>query len=181
MTLPPSNPIVQLGNPILRAIAAPVSLPLSPALQATVRQMQALMESHAGVGIAAPQVGVSLQIIIVASRPTLRYPTAPSMPPLPMINPCIVERSPNQVTGWEGCLSVPGLRGSVPRFQAVTVEYCDLAGRFHCQSFDGFVARIIQHECDHLLGKVFLDHINSEQVMSESDYFKQEEWGPVAG
>ena len=132
------------------------------------------MMQENGVGIAAPQIGRSLQLIIVASRPNLRYPDAPLMEPLAMINPKIHNSSTQKVLGWEGCLSVPGLRGSVERSESIEVSFYDLDGVQQQNWYHGFVARIIQHECDHLLGKVFLDRVRSPKaIISEDEYFQE--------
>jgi peptide deformylase len=120
------------------------------------------MEAN-GVGIAAPQVGVSQQLMIIASRPNERYPHAPLMEPTPMINPKILSHSSEMIKDWEGCLSVPGIRGLVPRYQAVEVEYLSKDGRIERQMLTDFIARIFQHEYDHLQGKVFLERVESPE------------------
>jgi len=157
--------ILQLGDPKLRQIAQPVEHPNDPDVQQLIDDLIKTMEKSNGVGIAAPQVGINLQVVVVASRPTLRYPQAPHMDPIAMLNPCITEHGTEQVKDWEGCLSVPGIRGLVPRSQVITVTYQDRSGKFHQQSFQNFVARIIQHECDHLQGYVFVDRIESTREL----------------
>jgi peptide deformylase len=165
--------IAQLGNCVLRSKAQPVEHILHPDTQQLIDQMITTMLESAGVGIAAPQVGESLQIMVVASRPTLRYPQAPAMEPVAMINPQIICQSDRQETDWEGCLSVPGLRGQVPRSQTVTVAYLDRCGHSQQQEFTHFVARIVQHEFDHLQGKVFLDRVvDTQALMTEQEYQK---------
>ncbi len=171
-----NNPldIAQLGNPVLRQLAQPIENPLDPALQVLIDELEQTMTQSAGVGIAAPQVGITQQLIIVASRPTLRYPTAPQMSPTPMFNPKIVTYGPNIEKGWEGCLSVPGIRGLVPRFTAVTVSYLDRTGQPQQQTFEDFPARVFQHEYDHLQGIVFIDRVESTtELMSEQEYLRQ--------
>lgn len=127
-----------------------------------------------GVGIAAPQVAQSRRMFIVASRPNPRYPDAPEMEPTTMINPRILAHSEQMVKGWEGCLSIPGIRGLVPRYQAIEVEYIGRDGKRHQQELTGFVARIFQHELDHLNGIVFLDRVESTQdLMSEKEFQSQ--------
>jgi peptide deformylase len=166
--------IAQLGNSVLRQFAQPINNPSDPALQGLIDELLQTMTQAAGVGIAAPQVGVSQQLIIVASRPTPRYPTAPEMPPTPMLNPWIVEHSDDIEKGWEGCLSVPGIRGLVPRFTAVSVEYLDRNGQSQQQTLQGFVARVFQHEYDHLQGMVFIDRVeHTTEFISEQEYFRQ--------
>jgi peptide deformylase len=166
--------IAQLGNPVLRQSAQPIDNPLNPALQVLIDELQKIMIQSAGVGIAAPQVGISQRLIIVASRPTLRYPTAPKMPPTAMLNPQLVAHTQDTEKSWEGCLSVPGIRGLVPRFTTVTVAYLDRTGQPQQQILEGFVARVFQHEYDHLHGIVFIDHVeHTTELMSEQEYLRQ--------
>lgn len=126
------------------------------------------------MGIAAPQVGESVRLFIVASHPNPRYPNAPQMSPTAMINSRIVDHSPETEKGWEGCLSVPGIRGLVPRYTTIQVEYTGRDGILYQQTFTDFVARIFQHELDHLDGIVFLDRVETTQdLMSEREYQTQ--------
>lgn len=158
-------------HPVLRQIAQPVDSVDDPALQRLIDQLLITVRSANGVGIAAPQLGHSLRVVVVASRPNLRYPHAPTMAPTVLINPRLVSASSTMELGWEGCLSVPGLRGRVPRHQVVKVEYLDRQGQIQHQVWEGFVARIVQHEVDHLDGKLFLDRIQSEtDLLSEAAY-----------
>jgi peptide deformylase len=163
--------VVTLGHPVLRQVAPPVTDCRSAQIQQLIDQLIALTAACQGVGIAAPQVGVSLQLMIVASHPTPRYPNAPTMPPLALINPRVLSQSKVIVTDWEGCLSVPGQRGQVPRAESVMVAYTDRQGAPQTVEFVGFVARIFQHEYDHLQGKVFLDRVETpDAVVSEAAY-----------
>ncbi|MEN9224814.1 MAG: peptide deformylase [Thermostichus sp. HHBFW_bins_43] len=162
----------QIGDPILTEVAGPVTEFGDPALQQLIEGMLRILKESNGVGLAAPQVGFRLQVIIVASRPTLRYPDAPHMEPLVMLNPRLLAASPEQVLGWEGCLSVPDRRGLVARSQAVEVGYCTPQGSQKYVSWRDFPARIFQHEYDHLLGRVFLDR-QPQQLLSEADYQSQ--------
>lgn len=165
--------VLQLGNPRLRQVAQPVISPNHPEIQRLIDDLMRTMEGANGVGIAAPQVGVDLQVVIVASRPTLRYPHAPQIDPMAMINPRITEQGTEQIKDWEGCLSVPGIRGLVPRSRQILVEYRDRKDAFHQRSFDGFVARIIQHECDHLQGYVFVDRVETtRELITEDEYHR---------
>lgn len=165
--------VLQLGNPQLRQIARTVEDPTHPEIQSLINDLIATMEQSNGVGIAAPQVGISLQVVIVASRPTLRYPKAPQMDPIAMLNPTITPIGTEVVKDWEGCLSIPGIRGLVPRLQAVTVEYQDRNGNIQQQIFQDFVARIVQHECDHLQGHVFIDRVETtRELITENEYHK---------
>jgi len=145
------------GDSLLRQHAATIADPSGQELKALVDAMLVTMRAFNGVGIAAPQIGHSLRVVIVASQPNSRYPDAPIMEPLVMVNPAIITKSPEMRPDWEGCLSVPGQRLQVLRH--LTVEACwdDLDAHRHQQFFSGFVARIIQHELDHLDGILFTD------------------------
>lgn len=155
-------PIAQRGEAILKLQAAPVAqsefnsewlLQLAAAMQTT------MLERH-GVGIAAPQVYISKRIIIVASRPNPRYPDAPEMDAVVMVNPEILELSPNTCLGEEGCLSVPNERGELERAYSIRVRYQSLYGEVIETAFEGFPARIVQHEVDHLNGVLFVERLN---------------------
>jgi peptide deformylase len=163
--------IAELGNPILRQVARPVSDITDATFQALIDSLIETAISANGVGIAAPQVSQSYRLFIVASRPNPRYPDAPLMEPTAMINPKIVSHSDETVKGWEGCLSVPGIRGLVPRYRALAVEYSDRCGNLRRQELTDFVARIFQHELDHLNGIVFLDRVESDRdLLTEEEY-----------
>ena len=169
--MPILRQIAQLGQPVLRETALPVADPADPVLQSLIGDMLVTMTEADGVGIAAPQVHESLALFIVASHPNPRYPSAPAMEPLVMINPEIVCVSAETETGWEGCLSVPGLRGPVPRAQSVRVRYIDRNGVSCEESYTGFVARIVQHEYDHIHGMVFIDRLTSTRdLVTEKEY-----------
>ena len=131
----------------------------SPWLQHLTASMQATMLERNGVGIAAPQVYVSKRVIIVASRPNVRYPDAPEMQPIIMLNPVITQRSEQTILGEEGCLSVPDTRGQVARAEKITVQYLDLQGQPFEIRLEGFPARIVQHEVDHLDGILFTERL----------------------
>jgi peptide deformylase len=166
--------IVQLGNPTLRFSAERIEAVQNPDLQTLIDDLLQTMAQAGGVGIAAPQVGILKQLVIIASRPTPRYPHAPEMSPAPMLNPQLVEHSEDMEKGWEGCLSVPGIRGLVPRYRSVTVDYLDRDGQPQRQILHDFVARIFQHEYDHLQGVVFIDRVEStHELMSEQEYQRQ--------
>jgi peptide deformylase len=163
--------IALLGHPVLRASASPVPLPAWDPIRTLVDDMLATLRDANGVGIAAPQVYESATIFIVASRPNPRYPDAPLMEPETVINPAIIERSSEIEKGWEGCLSIPGIRGNVPRHSWIRARYQTLNGDEIERDFTGFVARIFQHEDDHLRGIVFLDRLESTRdVISEKEY-----------
>lgn len=163
--------IAQLGNPILRQQAQLVDNVRDERIQKLIDALRVTAAASNGVGIAAPQVSESYRLFIVASRPNARYPNAPLMEPTAMINPRIIAHSTERVKGWEGCLSLPGIRGLVPRYQAIDVEYTSRDGKLHRQQFTDFVARIFQHESDHLDGIVFVDRLQSTQeMMTEQEY-----------
>ncbi len=152
-------PIAQQGEPVLQARALPVEQVHDPAVQQLIDDLQATMLAANGVGIAAPQVFVSQRIVIIASRPNPRYPDAPLMDAVAMINPEIIWRSDTVCSGEEGCLSVPGERAPVERAERVRVRYLTRNGAAQEAEYAGFVARIIQHECDHLDGILFTDYL----------------------
>lgn len=128
-------------------------------LMEVVAAMQNTMLARQGVGIAAPQVYISKRIIIVASRPNPRYPDAPEMEAIAMINPEIIQKSNQTILGEEGCLSVPNERGQVERAAQIIVRYYTLDGEVREEEFSGFPARIVQHEIDHLDGILFVERI----------------------
>ncbi len=166
--------VIQLGDVRLRSHAQPISDLADPQLQLLIDDLLATAAAKNGVGIAAPQVAEGLQLFIVASRPNPRYPDAPTMEPVAMINPQILCHSDDQIKGWEGCLSVPGQRGLVSRYREIEVKYLDRHGDEHQQHLQDFVARIFQHEYDHLQGKVFLDRVdNPDDILTESEYQKR--------
>lgn len=163
--------IAQLGNPILRQQAQLIDNVQDEHIQQLIDALIATASTSNGVGIAAPQVSESYRLLIVASRPNARYPNAPLMEPTAVINPRIVAHSTEIIKSWEGCLSIPGIRGLVPRYQEIEVEYTSRDGQLHRQELTDFVARIFQHEYDHLDGIVFLDRVEGTQdMMTEQEY-----------
>ncbi|MEQ1543817.1 peptide deformylase [Methyloglobulus sp.] len=165
--------IAQLGAKVLRQHAEIVEQVNSSDIRQIIEDMQAALAITQGVGLAAPQISQLKRIIIVASRPTTRYPTAPLMNPTVMINPVFEALSDDKEKDWEGCLSIPGIRALVPRYKAIQAQYIDQQGNFVEQMLEDFVARVFQHEVDHLEGKVYLDRVESTaDIISESEYFK---------
>lgn len=156
-------PVAQRGDVILTLKAASVAESEfnSVWLNELAAAMQATMLERNGVGIAAPQVYVSKRVIIVASRANPRYPDAPEMDAVVMVNPEILEQSEVTVLGEEGCLSVPNERGQVARAETIKVQYFTLQGELVETVFQGFPARIVQHEIDHLNGILFVDHLSA--------------------
>ncbi len=163
--------VSQLGNPVLRQPAQPIANVNDLDLQKLIDDLITTVTHTNGVGIASPQVAQPYCLFIVASHPNPRYPAAPMMEPTAMINPKIIDHNDEIVKDWEGCLSVPGIRGLVPRYKTIEVEYINRAGDLHRQVLTDFVARIFQHEYDHLDGIVFLDRVESTlEMMTEVEY-----------
>lgn len=165
--------IAQLGHPVLKQTAQLVAEIEADECQQLISEMMHTVEKAGGVGIAAPQVYKSVRIFIMCSKPNARYPNAPFMPPTAMINPEIITVSETLEKGWEGCLSVPSMRGLVPRHTSITVKYFDQYGQVHQAQMTDFVARIFQHELDHLNGLTFIDRLESTQdLVSESYWYE---------
>jgi peptide deformylase len=168
-----SRSIIQLGHPLLRQVARPVVDFGDPVLQTLIDDLLITLRQSNGVGIAAPQVAESEQVMVVASRPNPRYPQAPQMEPIAMLNPQIVTHSTEVESGWEGCLSVPGMRGWVPRYRSIEVAFADRHGNPQTTVLQDFVARIFQHEFDHFQGILFIDRVVSrEDLIPEAEYQK---------
>jgi len=147
--------ILKMGDERLLRVAAPVTDFDSPALLALVEDMFDTMRAANGAGLAAPQIGEDLQLVIFGFDRNERYPEAPPVPLTVLCNPEIVPLDDEMVDGWEGCLSVPGLRGVVPRHARIRYRGRDARGQaIDCEA-DGFHARVVQHECDHLIGRLY--------------------------
>jgi peptide deformylase len=144
-----------MGDPRLLAVADPVVDFKSAALQTLLVDMFDTMAAAGGVGLAAPQIGVGLQVVVFGFEKSERYPQAEAVPQTILINPVLTPLSTDEELGWEGCLSVPGLRGEVPRYTAIRYQGFDQHGAIIDRSVEGFHARVVQHECDHLLGKLY--------------------------
>ncbi|MGZ8223906.1 MAG: peptide deformylase [Methylobacter sp.] len=165
--------IAQLGANILRKKAAVVNDIDSIEIRQIVEAMQSTLATTQGVGLAAPQISESKRIIIVASRPTPRYPSAPRMEPTIMFNPSFQALSNDKEKDWECCLSIPGIRALVPRYKDIMIHYSDKQGQPVELKLNGFVARVFQHEYDHLEGKVYLDRVeDNKDIFAESEYLK---------
>jgi peptide deformylase len=124
-------------------------------LQALIDDMFDTMHAANGAGLAAPQIGVNLQLVIFGFQQNARYPDAPAVPETVLLNPRLTPLSDEMEEGWEGCLSVPGLRGMVPRWTRLHYEGMDQYGQPINRNVDGFHARVVQHECDHLAGVLY--------------------------
>ncbi len=165
--------IAQLGHPVLRKRAADVEDVQDPQVHSLIDDMLLTVTDANGVGIAAPQVYESKRIFIISSRPNPRYPYAPEMEPTTMINPEIIGKSPDTEKDWEGCLTIPGVRGLVPRHKAIRVNYVSDRGETIETQYSGFIARVFQHEFDHLEGIVFLDRLEStKDIVMEKEWLK---------
>lgn len=148
--------ILKMGDPRLLRVAQPVREFDTDALHLLVRDMFETMADADGAGLAAPQIGVDLQLVIFGSDAVNpRYPDAPAVPRTVLINPVITPLSDEEEEGWEGCLSVPGLRGVVPRFARIRYTGFDPYGDPIDRIAEGFHARVVQHECDHLMGRLY--------------------------
>jgi peptide deformylase len=149
-----------MGDPRLLRVAQPVLQFDTSELHTLIADMVETMEAAQGAGLAAPQIGVDLQLVIFGFKRNLRYPEAPQVPLTVLINPVITPVSDAIADGWEGCLSVPGLRGLVPRFERVRYTGFDAHGQSIDREADGFHARVVQHECDHLIGRLYPTRMN---------------------
>ena len=148
--------ILKMGDARLLRIAAPVTEFDTDELHLLISDMFDTMRSVNGAGLAAPQIGINLQLVIFGTdAPNPRYPDAPLIPRTVLLNPVITPLSNIEEDGWEGCLSVPGLRGVVPRFSQIRYTGFDQYGDAIERIVDGFHARVVQHECDHLIGKLY--------------------------
>ncbi len=148
--------ILKMGDARLLRIAPPVAQFDTDTLHLLISDMFDTMRSVNGAGLAAPQIGVDLQLVIFGTdAPNPRYPDAPLIPRTVLLNPVITPLGDDEEDGWEGCLSVPGLRGVVPRFSRIRYTGFDQYGDAIDRTVDGFHARVVQHECDHLIGKLY--------------------------
>jgi len=147
--------ILKMGDPRLLRVAAPVTAFDTPELHALIADMFDTMEAANGAGLAAPQIGVDLQLVIFGFDHNARYPDAPPVPRTVLINPTVTPIGNAEEEGWEGCLSVPGLRGIVPRHFRVRYAGFDPRGQPIEREAEGFHARVVQHECDHLIGRLY--------------------------
>jgi peptide deformylase len=149
------RPVLRMGDSLLLQVSAPVSAFGTPELRALVQDMQDTMAAMNGAGIAAPQIGVQLQVVIFGVGANPRYPDADQVPYTILCNPAITPLDDAEEDDWEGCLSVPGMRGIVPRHRRIRYTGCDLDGNPIDRSVEGFHARVVQHECDHLWGILY--------------------------
>ncbi len=148
--------ILKMGDARLLRVAEPVQAFDTPELHALLQDLRDTMAAANGAGLAAPQIGVNLQVVIFGgTQRNPRYPDRPLVPPTVLINPVIVPLGPEEQEDWEGCLSVPGLRGWVPRWARIRYSGFDQKGQAIEREVEGFHARVVQHECDHLIGQLY--------------------------
>jgi peptide deformylase len=155
--------VLRMGDPRLRVMAAPVC-DLSKGIEAVVADMLDTMRSRDGAGLAAPQIGVPLRIVVFGIEVNPRYPDAPPVPLTTLVNPVIEPVDDGMEDGWEGCLSVPGMRGLVPRHSRIRYRGQGLSGEWIERTAEGFHARVVQHECDHLDGVLYPDRIRDRRM-----------------
>ena len=147
--------IIKMGHPTLLEVAKPVEKFNTSELDSIIEDMIDTMKENDGAGLAAPQIGLGMQLVIFGFDSNERYPEADQVPFTVLINPVITPIGDEEEDGWEGCLSVPGLMGVVPRFKKIRYQGKDQHGNEIDREVDGFHARVVQHECDHLIGKLY--------------------------
>jgi len=163
------KPVLKMGDPRLLEVAQNVKKFGTPELEALIQDMHETMEALNGAGLAAPQIGVGLQVMIFGVKRNPRYPDAEEVPYTVLVNPELVPLTEEIEQDWEGCLSVPGLRGMVPRFTRLRYRGSDQYGRPIDRSVEGFHARVVQHECDHLQGILYPMRITNFRTFGFTD------------
>jgi peptide deformylase len=163
--------ILRMGDERLLRIAplVPEELIGSAELDTLIADMFETMHSVGGVGLAAPQIGVDMQLVIFGFDSSERYPDAPAVPQTILLNPVITPLSQDMEEGWEGCLSVPGLRGAVSRYSLIRYEGIDPKGERIDRTAECFHARVVQHECDHLIGRLYPSRITDFSKFGYTD------------
>jgi peptide deformylase len=163
------RPVLKMGHPLLRQVARPVTEFGTLELRELVRDMDETMRSLNGAGLAAPQIGASLRVVIFEVTRNPRYPEAGEVPYTVLVNPELTPLGDETEDGWEGCLSVPGLRGLVPRHRRLRYRGVDLEGRLIDRTVEGFHARVVQHEVDHLDGILYPMRLRSLDDLGYED------------
>ena len=158
-----------MGDPVLLQVARPVEAFGTPELAALLQDMRDTMAALDGAGLAAPQIGVSLQVVIFGVGANPRYPDVEAVPYTELLNPVLEPVSEEVEEGWEGCLSVPGMRGLVPRWNALRYRGFTPTGEPVERTVSGFHARVVQHECDHLMGILYPVRIRDLRLFGFSD------------
>ncbi len=163
------KPVLKMGEPLLLEVARKVDRFNTPELDGLIQDMQDTMAALDGAGLAAPQIGVSLQVAIFGFEENQRYPDADEVPFTILINPKLTPLAEDMEDGWEGCLSVPGMRGVVPRYSQLRYQGFDQHGNTIDRKVDGFHARVVQHECDHLQGILYPMRMTDFQTFGFTD------------
>ena len=166
--------VLRIGHPVLRNCAevVPDSWFGTQRLNHLIDDMFQTKSAFSGAGLAAPQINESWRIFVIGMGHNPRYPNARPLPERVLINPVIKSTGDKLITGWEGCLSVPGLRGEVKRWQNIHLKWQDQDGVFHTEEFQDFHARVVQHEIDHLEGVLFPDRLTSPTAFGFTDELK---------
>lgn len=163
------RPVLRMGHPVLQQVAAPVEVFGTAALRALVTDMDDTMRDRNGAGIAAPQIGVSLRVVIFEVTHNPRYPQAEPVPYTVLLNPMLEPLGDERDDAWEGCLSVPGLRGVVTRHSRLRYRGFDLEGNTIDREVSGFHARVVQHEVDHLDGILYPMRVTDMRLFGFED------------
>lgn len=163
------RPVLRMGDPRLLEVAQKVKKFSTPELNALIQDMHDTMEALDGAGLAAPQIGIGLQVLVFGVKRNPRYPDAEEVPYTVLVNPELIPLTQEMEEDWEGCLSVPGLRGMVPRFARLRYQGSDQYGRPIDRTVDGFHARVAQHECDHLQGILYPMRITDFRTFGFTD------------
>ena len=161
--------ILRMGNPILLKVSEKVKKFDTPEIHELIKDMIETMKDAQGAGLAAPQVGESIQLVIFGVDKNERYPDAEEVPFTVLINPVITPLTQEKEDDWEGCLSVPGMRGVVPRYKTINYKGFDQYGNEINRNAEGFHARVVQHECDHLLGILYPSRIENMKLFGFHD------------
>ena len=156
--------VLRMGHPILKKRAEPVTQFNTPALDGLLQDMFDTMAAQNGAGLAAPQIGISQRVVIFSVRDNPRYPGAETVPETILINPSLEFIGEQMTEGWEGCLSIPGMRGLVPRYEEIIYRGFDRHGQEFERRVSGFHARVVQHEVDHLDGVLYPQRIRDMQA-----------------
>ncbi len=164
-----SKAILRMGDARLLRQAEPVTAFGTPELLELLADMRDTMREYDGVGLAAPQIGINLRVVIFGAEANPRYPDAEAVPETVLINPFITPFGGEMEEGWEGCLSVPGLRGMVPRYRTIRYQGMDEHGNAIDRTVSGFHARVVQHECDHLDGILYPMRIRDFRLFGFAD------------
>lgn len=161
--------VLKMGDPRLLEVAEPVAEFGTPELHALLEDMVDTMDDYDGAGLAAPQIGISRRVVIFGVEENPRYPDAEQIPMTILINPVVTVKSQHRESGWEGCLSVPGMRGIVDRYTSISYRGFDTEGQLVEREAEGFHARVVQHECDHLDGILYPSRITDMRYFGFED------------